>query len=285
MTARGVPGVTVWANGKVTPADEATVAATDHGMTVGDGIFETCKVVDGVPFALTRHLRRLGRSAEVLALVCPPDAEIEAAVQELTSATGPVAFGRLRITITGGAGPLGSDRGASPPTVVLALSPAAPWPARIAAVTVPWTRNERSAIAGAKSTSYAENVVMLAAAHQRGAHEALVANTRGELCEGTGSNVVLERDGMLVTPPLSSGCLAGITRELLLEWAAEEGLPLVEDVITLDELARAPEVLLTSSTRDVQHVSELDGRSVPGSPLGAAAAHLFARRASGDLNP
>ena len=285
MSGHGMSGTTVWLDGKVLPGEEARVSAVDHGITVGDGIFETCKVVDGVPFALGRHLRRLARSAAVLALPLPPEREIEDAVAELLAATAPAALGRLRVTVTGGPGPLSSDRGPAGPTLVLALAPAAPWPARIAAVTVGWPRNERSPLAGAKTTSYAENVVTLRLAHERGAHEALLPNTRGELCEGTGSNVVVERDGVLVTPPLTSGCLAGITRELLLEWAHEEGLPVVEDVVPMAELATAPEVLLTSSTRDVQHVSELDGRVIPGTALGRAASELFARRAAAAVNP
>ena len=277
--------LTVWIDGTVVPAEQARVAATDHGVTVGDGVFETCKIVDGAAFALTRHLRRLARSAAVLELPCPPPAVVEAAAVELLAAAGPLPLGRLRITVTGGPGPLGSDRDDVPPTLVLAVSPAGPWPDRIGVVTVDWCRNERSAIAGAKTTSYAENVVALATAHRRGAHEALLPNTRGEICEGTGSNVVIERDGVLVTPPLSSGCLAGITRELFLEWAAIEGLPVVEDVVTAADLAAAPEVLLTSSTRDVQHVSELDGRAVPGTTLGKAAGDLFARRAAQGIDP
>ena len=84
-------------------------------------------------------------------------------------------------------------------------------------VVVPWPRNERSAVAGLKTTSYAENVVALAHATERGAGEAIFANLAGNLCEGTGSNVFVGVDGRLVTPPLSSGCLAGITRELVLE--------------------------------------------------------------------
>jgi branched-chain amino acid aminotransferase len=96
---------------------------------------------------------------------------------------------------------------------------------------------------------------------------------------------VIEREGVLVTPPLSSGCLPGITRELFLEWAVAEGLPVLGDDVTLDALAAAPEVLLTSSVRDVQHVSEVDGRSVPGTALGSAARELFVRRAAADVDP
>ena len=275
----------VWLDGEVLPADRARIAAVDHGVTVGDGVFETCKINDGVPFALGRHLRRLARSAAVLGLPCPPEVAIRTAVDELLAAVARQGLGRLRITLTGGPGPLGSDRGAVPPTLIVAAAPSAGWPDRIAAVTVPWPRNERSPIAGAKTTSYAENVVALAEAHRRGAHEALLSNTRGELCEGTGSNVVVERGGVLVTPPLASGCLAGITRELLLEWAAQEGLPVIEDVVTMAELVAAPEVLLTSSTRDVQHVTDLDGRPVDGTSLGKAASELFGRRAAGTVEP
>ncbi len=157
--------------------------------------------------------------------------------------------------------------------------------ARIAIATVPWTRNERSAVAGAKTTSYAENVVALDHAHGRGAHEAIFANTRGELCEGTGSNVFVAVDGVLVTPPLSSGCLAGITRELLLEWATKEGLPVEERDVPLEVLATAEDVLLTSSTRDAQPVAVVDGRELRGGELGTAAAELFARRAADGMDP
>jgi branched-chain amino acid aminotransferase len=151
--------------------------------------------------------------------------------------------------------------------------------------TVPWTRNERSAVAGAKTTSYAENVVALRSATRRGAHEALLANTVGMLCEGTGSNVVVLDGDRLVTPPLSSGCLAGITRELLLEWAREDGLPVVEEDLAFGRLGDVEDVLLTSSTRDVQQVNVLDGRTLPGSALGKAAVDLFARRAAEQADP
>ena len=277
--------VTVWADGRLSDGSQPAVSALDHGLTVGDGVFETCLVLHNQAFALTRHLGRLGRSAAALGLVVPPDAELRRAVDQTLDAAGPLPAGRLRITLTGGPGPLGSGRGEAPPTLIVVAAPAAPWPARNAAVSVPWTRNERSAVAGVKTTSYAENVIALGYAHERGGTEALFGNTRGELCEGTGSNVVVERGGVLVTPPLASGCLAGITRELLLEWAAQEGLPVIEDVVTMAELAAAPEVLLTSSTRDVQHVTDLDGRPVDGTSLGKAAGELFGRRAAGTVEP
>jgi branched-chain amino acid aminotransferase len=280
---------TVWVDGRLGDAASARVNAVDHGVTVGDGVFETCKVADGVPFALTRHLVRLARSAAALRLPMPDDDELRRAVDETLAAheeaEGRLAFGRLRITLTGGAGPLGSDRAPGVRTLVVAVAPATRWPDRIVVATVPWTRNERSAVAGAKTTSYAENVVALDYAHERGAHEAIFANTRGELCEGTRSNIAVAVDGVLVTPPLSSGCLAGITRELLLEWAAKEGLPVEERALPLEILAGAEDVVLTSSTRDVQRVAVVDGRQLRGGELGTAAAELFAQRAAEGIDP
>lgn len=280
---------TVWVGGRVV-ADGGRVAALDHGVTVGDGAFETCKIVDGEAYALTRHLRRLRRSLDILAITPPDDGQVrEAVTQTLAAASagagGPLPLGRLRITVTAGAGPLGSERSDVPPTLVVAAAPAAPWPGHIEVASVPWTRNERSAVAGAKTTSYAENVVALRAAKQKGAHEALLANTAGMLCEGTGSNVVVLEGDRLVTPPLSSGCLAGISRELFLEWAREEGLPVAEEDVPFERLAFVEDLLLTSSTRDVQQVNVVDGRVLPGSPLGKAAVDLFARRGAERLDP
>jgi branched-chain amino acid aminotransferase len=125
----------------------------------------------------------------------------------------------------------------------------------------------------------------LAAAKRAGAHEALMPNIAGQLCEGTGSNVVLVLDGQLVTPPLSSGCLAGITRELLLEWAGQDGLAILEDDVPLSALAEADDVLLLSSTRDVQRVAVADGKTMPGHELGSRAIALFAARAGADVDP
>ncbi len=266
----GHPSVTVWANGRLVDPAEPVVSAIDHGLVVGDGVFEACKVVNGRPFALTRHLRRLGRSAAGLGLRDPDTAMIRDAVGEVLGAT-PLTFGKLRITWTDGLGPLGSGRDPdSTPTLVVAAAPATPAAPEAVIHTVPWTRNERGALAGLKTTSYADNVLALARAAEHGASEAIFGNTAGHLCEGTGSNIFLVLDGVLTTPPLSSGCLAGITRELVLEWTS-----VVERDVTFDEAARASEVLLTSSLRDVQPVVRWDARSLPGA-AGAVARRLSA---------
>jgi branched-chain amino acid aminotransferase len=261
MTAQtGETGRAVWMDGKVVDPREATVSVFDHGLTVGDGVFETLKIVDGRPFALRRHLERLRRSTTGLGLDVPlSDQGLRAAVDETLLAAGPRA-GRVRITLTGGVAPLGSGRAKVEPTLVIAVSELEPWEPDTSAITVPWPRNERSAVAGLKTTSYAENVVALAEAHKLGATEAIFGNLAGNLCEGTGTNVFVALQGRLVTPPLLSGCLAGVTRALLLEVLDEAE----EDDLPLAALAEADEVLLTSSTRDVQPVRALDGRELPG---------------------
>lgn len=288
-TDRMDTGVVLWADGRLRRADEAIATGVDHGLTVGDGVFETCAVYGGQAFALTRHLRRLARSAAGLGLPEPDEDEVRAATQAVLAAA-PDA-GRLRITYTGGPGPLGSNRLPAPEqraTLVVLAGPAVrAETSRV--VRVPWVRNERSAVAGLKTTSYAENVVALAAAYRQGADEAVLANSRDELCEGTGSNVFVERDGELLTPPLDSGCLAGITRELLLEWAAEAGLPAREAVLpyaVLDDVAAGQaHLLLSGSIRNVSPVVSLDGSDVAAGGLSLEAQRLFQARLADDLDP
>lgn len=253
--------IRVWVDGDLVDAGAPSVPALDHAVTVGDAAFETLKVAGGVPFAPTRHLRRLGRTLAGLGLPAPDEERIATGIRAVLSAGPPVAFGRLRYTVTGGAGPLGSDRGDSPMRYIVTLGDVPPAPAAGTLATVPWVRNERAATAGLKTTSYADNVIALAYAKERGAIEAIFANTRDELCEATGSNVFVVRDGVVLTPPLSSGCLAGVTRELAIEWAREAGIEVREEPIPMSAVADVDEVFITSSTKDVLPVSGWDGRS------------------------
>jgi branched-chain amino acid aminotransferase len=278
--------VLTWVNGDLLDESEATVSVFDHGLTVGDGVFETVKVVDGAPFALGRHLARLGRSAAGLGLPAPDEAELAKACEQIAAQeTGP-GIHRLRVTYTGGIAPMGSARGDAGPTLIIAIAPAAPQPPTTTVAVAPWPRNERGALAGLKTTSYAENVVALALAAELGASEALCADTQGRLCEGTGSNVFVVVDGELTTPTTATGCLAGVTRDLVVEWCGAT----VADV-DFGVLETADEIFLTSTTRDVQAVSAIvwgDGRrrelAAPG-PVTARAAATFAERASADPEP
>ena len=262
----------VWKDGSLVEARAATVSVFDHGLTVGDGVFETLKALDGRPFATRRHLDRLRRSAEGLGLRVPfDDEQLRAAMAEVLASCG-LPSARVRVTVTGGVAPLGSERGESSATVVVAVGELKDSDPSAAVCVVPWPRNERGAMAGIKTTSYAENVKALAYAKERGCTEALFETTTGFLCEGTGSNVFVGIDGRLLTPPLSSGCLAGVTRDLLLEVtdAVEEDIPMAA-------FRDADEVFVTSTGRDVQPVHRVDDRglSAPG-PLTKAAAEAFA---------
>jgi branched-chain amino acid aminotransferase len=242
-----------WANGHLLTDPEApVVGARDHGLTVGDGVFEVLKVVDGQTFALDLHLARLARSAEGLGLAAVDEAEVRRGVAAVLEGE-PMTLGRVRITWTGGPSPLGSDRGDGPPSLVVVAAPMDPWPDTTAVATVPWPRNERGALAGLKTTSYGENVRALAHARARGASEAVFANLQGHLCEGTGTNVFYVVDDELRTPTLAAGCLAGITRHLVLEWY---GAREVDEPI--EALADASEAFLASTTRDVQAIARWD---------------------------
>ncbi len=266
------PAIVVWVNGHLIDQDEPAILATDHGLTVGDGVFESMKIVGGQPFALDRHLTRLGKSADGIALALPDEAWLRRGIADAIRAAGPNA-GRLRVTVTSGPGPLGSGRGTAGPTTLIHVGPTATWPPFARVITMDWPRNERTPLAGVKIISYAENALALATARARGADEALFANTQGQLCEGSGSNVFVALDGVLYTPPLAAGCLPGVTRELVCEV-----VDVVEADLPFDLLARVDEVFLTSSTRDVHPVSHIDDRALAGcpGPLTRAAAARFA---------
>lgn len=257
--------VQVSVDGRLLAVDDARISPFDHGLLVGDGVFETLRVYAGVPFAWTRHLDRLHHSAAGLGLDVPDGDDLRRRADDVLSANG-LTEARLRITITGGPSPLGSERGDTAPTVIVAAAAAAAWPPTTALVTVPWPRNERGAVTGLKTISYAENVRALAFASERGGGEALFLNTVGDVCEGTGANLFAVVDGELFTPPAASGCLLGVTRALVLEIAASTGIGTSTGRLEPSTLLAADEVFITSSTREIQPVDRVDGTefAVPG---------------------
>lgn len=301
----GLAQVRIWLDGRAVVADEPALSALDHGITVGDGVFETAKVLDGTVFAATRHLERMERSLAGLGLPPLDRPRLQEGIDAVLSA-GPMPFGRLRYTVTAGPGPLGSDRAPGGATYLVTATEVPRPPRHTTVAVVPWARNDVGALAGLKTTSYADNVVALTAARQLGATEALMPNTAGELCEGTGSNVFVVVDGVVRTPSLQSGPLAGVTRELAIEWLREEGLEVVEEHLPMSALDEAQEVWITSSVRDVCAVSRLEvsgpattlgGRSLPAppvtprvlgegpGPVASVAQDLFARRGAEDMDP
>lgn len=266
----------VWVNGALMDPSVAALSVFDHGFTVGDGVFETMLSYADTGLAFARqHLVRLRSSAAGLALTVPfDDTELMFAISEVIASAGPTSGDvRVRLTVTGGAGPLGSDRGGAIPTVTIAAAPQSPWPPTSTLAPVPWPRNERGALAGLKTTSYAENVVALHAAHEAGADEALFCDTQGNVCEGTGANVFAVIDDELVTPPLTTGCLAGVTRDVVIKCHGA-----TEKFFSLDDMRRATEVFVTSTTREVQGVCNVIGivelPQCPG-PITAAAHEAY----------
>lgn len=280
----------IWADGSLRTPTEPVIPATSHGFTLGDGVFETIMMRKGQPFALRRHLVRLQYSAERMGLGPIDLGSVHEGIGAVISSK-PQDVVRLRITVTSGIGPMGYVRGAGVPSVVVMGGPAVR-PRTCRAVRVPWKRNERSPLAGVKTTSYAENVVMARFAQEKGADEAFISNTHGHLCEGTSTNIFIERKGEIVTPPLASGCLPGITRGLALEWGARAGIPIRVaapgelGMSVLDEVvAGAAFAAVTSSSRGVQAVSRLDGTYVEPGPILARLSKLFEEIADSDLDP
>ena len=272
------------AGGLVNQAD-AQVSIFDHGFTVGDGVFETLKTNFGKPFALDRHLDRLMRSAQLLELTTPSVEKIEQAIFAVLNQAeiSETEFGRLRVTVTAGRSELGSLR-SNDWTLVVAWSQARAWPESCVLTISDVVRNERSALASAKTTSYAENALALHRAKKLGADEAVVLNLAGNVSEATGSNVFIVTNGVVKTPPMSDGCLGGITRELVLEWMPTD-IQLEVGSITPAELLAADEVFVTSSTRDIQAVRQIDnvGFKCP-APITSRLQTVFAANASKEMS-
>lgn len=284
-----------WINGELVPIAEANISVLDHGFTVADGVFETLLINDGQVFALDRHMTRLAKSARGLGISTPDFSKLIDGVSKVLNSNPKIDFGRMRITLTSGSGPLGSDRTSASPTMVISLSEQAVWPKSTSVLLVPWTRNENSPLAGLKTTSYAENVYALAAAKSHGYSEAIFCDTSGRLCEGTGSNIFLVKDDQIFTPAESSGLLRGITRDLVIEWASKAGFDLVERDVDPIELWDAEEVFITSSTRDVHPVTQIARLDLSGNvvekqdlPTGLITEKLgsiFVTQRSENLNP
>jgi branched-chain amino acid aminotransferase len=275
----------VWINGHLAGPGEANLPVDDHGLITGDGAFETLLALDQprrTAFAVSRHLERLRRSCQVLGIEVPrADDEIRDAI-DVCAAAAPSA-GIVRITVTSGRGPLSSLRGDGPGSVIVIAGGSRPvYQPGTSVILFPHPRNERGAMAGVKTSSYAENVVALHQAHERGASEAIFGNTRGELCEGTGTNIFWVDDDRIHTPRLDSGCLAGVTRALLLE-----RLDVRETSLPFEALREVPEAFLTSSTRVVQSIRKVDDAEleVVDGPATKAAAEAMAALIATDPDP
>jgi branched-chain amino acid aminotransferase len=256
----------VYLNDRFVPQEEAVVSVFDHGFLYGDGVYETLRAYRGRVFQLAEHLARLDRSASHLQLRLPVGPERLADLVRESLRRNQLQEAYLRITLSRGTGEIGLDPAlCKSPTLVIIAKPFQPYPESIyadgvAVIIAKTRRNLPEALSPqVKSLNFLNNILAKMEAKTAGAHEALMLNHRGELTEGTTSNVFTVRGGRLLTPSVESGILDGITRGLVLQLAAELGIPSEETRLTVEDLTRAEECFLTNTTQEVLPVTQVDG--------------------------
>jgi branched-chain amino acid aminotransferase len=249
-----------WVNGRIVAADEPAVAVTDPGFLYGEGLFETMRVYQGRVFRLGAHLARMAEGARALGLAAPPRETLTGAVSAALEASG-LAEASVRLTLTPG------PAGTAAPTVVvlvrpLVLPPEEHYRAGVRAVTVPIAMAGSTPLRTAKSLCYLDKLLAQRAAVQAGAHEALLVEADGSVIEAAMRNVFMVTSGGLVTPPLTRGLLAGVTRAAVLSLTGQVGVPASERDFTQAELTGAEECFLTSSLAEILPVASVNG-SIP----------------------
>jgi branched-chain amino acid aminotransferase len=273
---------TVWFNGRLVAAAEAVVPIAAHGVLCGDGVFETLRVYAGEPFRLDRHLARLVESAALVGLELSASPDVLAAAVANLLHERALSEAVVRITVLRGIGPPGPDpTDCGEALVFITARPYDGYPERIytegaRAIVASTRQNEHSPLCRVKSTSCQNHVLARAEARRAGVDEALLLNSRGEIAEGSVSNVFVCQGNRLLTPPLSSGCLPGVARAEVLELASGLGFQAEEAVFTADAVLAADEALLTNSLLEVAPLVQLDGRDVGGGVPGEAAHALRA---------
>jgi branched-chain amino acid aminotransferase len=267
-------------NGIVVPAEEARVSVLDNGFAFGDSVYEVLRTYERLAFEPGRHFHRLRSSAARLGFSVPAsDADLLAQADALLARAG-TGESYIRIIVSRGLGDCSYNfERVQGPTVVMIQKALPPYPAwhyedgvKVAAVGV--RRNHPRALDPAiKSSNLLNNILAVREAQSRGAEEPVLLNQEGFLAEGASTNVFLARKGRLFTPPLSAGILAGITREVVLELLPGLGIPFREEPLHLDDLLAADEAFLTSTTREVVPVRQVDE-----TPLGSARPGPLTRR-------
>jgi branched-subunit amino acid aminotransferase/4-amino-4-deoxychorismate lyase len=259
-----------WCDGKWLEAEEIPRSLTDRGLVLGLSLFETILGIDGEPKFVGDHLKRLAESYGRLGWQLST-AGLKSAMTELL-VRNDLAAGRarIRLTTTAGSGAFNDlSRGGDAVSWITAVRADEP-PEQMAVTISPWKRNEHSPVAGLKCGSYAENIFALDAARKAGFEEAIFFNTAGRLCEAATSNIFIVRNARILTPPLDSGCLPGITRGVVIGLAEKHGLICKETPLEKADLENADEIFLTSAIRGPVAVSRLDGRAFRSSPVAAS---------------
>ncbi|MEO5762024.1 MAG: aminotransferase class IV [Vicinamibacteria bacterium] len=268
-------GFAVSINGRVGSPEDVTLKVTDNGFVFGDSAYETLRTYGGRPFELDRHLRRLRRSIAFLGFDLKiSDGELRTQIDAcLAFALNAESY--LRVIVSRGVGDMSYRFERIPePTVAMYVKPLdatndSLYAKGAAAVIVSIRRNPIEALNPAiKASNLLNNALATREAYAKGAFEAILLNTRGEVAEGAGSNVFIVKDGCLLTPPLSCGLLAGITREIVLEVAAASGQAHEERVLSASDLSSADELFVTSTLKELAPMTTLDGAPVGDGSVG-----------------
>ncbi len=260
----------VYVNGTIEPAHEAVIPVYDHGFLYGEGVYETIRTYNKVPFLLEQHTRRLRASAQRLRLDVPfDDAALAEWIDETVAAAGELREAYIRILLTRGVGELTYDIAATPrPSLVIIVKPLDEPPARvdregIRISLVPVLRNHPGSVNPIiKSNNLLNNAIAMQEANAQASEEGLMCNYRGELSECSQSNIFLVRDGVVRTPASEAGLLEGITRACILELGREEGLEVREETLVPADLDTAQEAFITSTTRELSPVVRIDERVI-----------------------
>ena len=276
---------TVNVNGRMFDQEHATVSVFDHGFLYGEGVYETLRTYNGQPFLFDRHMRRLRRSAEMLALNIPlTNEQIQTRFTETMAAASLPGEAYIRILVTRGVGELTYDPAACPdPSIVVIVKPHVMPPAEaftrgVRVSLVPVMRNHPSSVNPLiKSNNLLNNALAMQHAVRQGAFEGVMRNYRGELAELTQSNLFVVKRGVALTPPVEAGLLPGITREFLFEVGAEHGIAVQESVLRDEDLIGADEAFLTSTTRELVPIVEVDGRLIGSGAPGPVTQALLQR--------
>ncbi|MES1256831.1 MAG: aminotransferase class IV [Acidobacteriota bacterium] len=251
-------------NGRIRESAFPELRAGQIGLLAGWGIFTTLRIAGGVPFAWERHWARLSRDAELLHVPMPASSlEVEGDLLRLVEANGrPDCTLRLAIVRNGGGMWEDALSKENPIDVIALTADSKQWPSGARLGVQPNARFAGNEFAGAKILSWAQNLTWAECAQLRGLDETVLLNQHGNVAECTSANIFAVFGREVLTPPLSDGCLPGITREVLLDAVRVPDVAVAERSLTLDDLYRADEVFMTSTTRDLLPVLEIAGRSL-----------------------
>jgi branched-chain amino acid aminotransferase len=278
-----MPEGAVWIDGVLAPAGEARVSVFDRGFLYGDSAFEVMRTYDKRPFRETAHLDRLRRSCERLLISLAWSNAQLAEIIANTIAASKLPECYVRVMVTRGVGPMSIDLAqANEPSMLVFALTLTPLAASVyeSGIAVGLSRAARATdgtrAAGAKTSNYLGSVLALHEVKQRGAQEALILGPSGEVIEGATSNVFIVNKGQLFTPSIDAGILAGITRQTVLELAAEQKLEVRETPLHPSDLYQAEEVFITSTVREVVPVVRVDDKVIGNGRPGPIAARVLA---------